>query len=198
VTRGRRAPERMDVEYLFEPFRMIDRKVFKVSRKSILIVDDHLMIREGASMFVHKERNLALRGAAASPAEALAGISMAQPDVAIVDLSLGGRSGLELLKILCTRFPKLPVVVYSVHEEIVYAQRAMADGANAYVNKSQPVTNLLAALHRAAAGGGRRLTVAAEPELCRIAVICRRKTPSTEENAYGQDVQGHGPLPEFA
>jgi DNA-binding NarL/FixJ family response regulator len=180
----------MKPEYLLEHDRMIKHKHSKVSRKRIFIVDDHPVIREGTSMIVNQEGDLVLCGAAATPAEALEGISKAQPDVAVVDLSLGGHSGLELLKILRAHFPKLPVVVYSMHEETVYAQRALANGACAYVTKRQPVTDLLAALRHAAAGGGRRSTADAEAESLRAVALPLGRLTDREQEVF--ELRGQG------
>jgi DNA-binding NarL/FixJ family response regulator len=124
----------------------------KTAKKRIYIVDDHPMIREGTAKVINAEPDLVLCGAVATAAEALAGIPKAKPDAVIVDLSLEGRSGLELVKTLRTHFPKLPVVVYTMHEEAIYAQRALADGACDYVTKQQPTTKLVAALHQAIGG----------------------------------------------
>jgi len=122
------------------------------TKKRIFIVDDHPMIREGTAKVINQESDLVLCGAVGTAAEAMAGIPKAKPDVVVVDLSLGGRSGLELVKFLREHFPKLPVVVYTMHEEALYAQRALTNGACGYVTKLQPTAQLLAALRQAASG----------------------------------------------
>ncbi|MCG3149915.1 MAG: DNA-binding transcriptional activator DevR/DosR [Verrucomicrobiae bacterium] len=124
----------------------------KPAKKRVFVVDDHPMIREGTAKVINQEPDLTLCGAVATAAEALGGIPRAKPDVVVVDLSLGGRSGLELLKSLRANFPKLPVVIYTMHEEALYAERARADGANAYVTKQQPTMVLLKALRQAVHG----------------------------------------------
>ena len=137
----------------------------KTAKKRVYIVDDHPMIREGIANVVNQEPDLVLCGAADSAAEALTGIAKAKPNVVIVDLSLGGRSGLELIKSLRAHYPKLPVVVYTMHEEALYAHRALADGAAAYVTKHQPTAQLLSALRRVANGDK-----APPPALCTTAL----------------------------
>lgn len=127
----------------------------KPTRKRIFIVDDHPMVREGTAAILREEPDLLLCGAVATPGEALAGIPKAKPDVAVVDLSLEGRSGLELIKCLRAHYPKLPVVVYTMHEENLYAQRAFDAGACDYVTKREPPARLIMALRRAGTDGAR-------------------------------------------
>ena len=139
----------------------------KPAQKRIFIVDDHPMIREGTAKVINLEPDLVLCGAVATATEALAGIPKAKPDVVIVDLSLEGRSGLELIKSLRSHFPKLPVVVYTMHEEAIYAHRALADGACGYVTKREPPIKLLTALRSAISGvkpGSRPSSARKEPE----------------------------------
>jgi DNA-binding NarL/FixJ family response regulator len=124
----------------------------KTAKKRVFIVDDHPMIREGTANVINMEPDMVLCGAVASAAEALTDIPKAKPDVVIVDLSLEGRSGLELIKCLRQHFPKVPVVVYTMHEQGLYAQRAIADGACGYVTKREPSSKLITTL-RSAAGG---------------------------------------------
>lgn len=121
----------------------------KTAKKRIFIVDDHPMIREGTASVINMQPDMFLCGAVASAAEALAHIPKAKPDIVIVDLSLEGRSGLELIKCLRQHFPKLPVVVYTMHEEAIYAQRAFAAGACVYVTKREASCRLIEALRRA-------------------------------------------------
>jgi DNA-binding NarL/FixJ family response regulator len=137
----------------------------KPTKKRIFIVDDHPMIREGTAKILNHEPDLVLCGSAATAAETMTGIPKAKPDAVIVDLSLEGRNGLELIKLLRSQYPKLPVVVYTMHEETLYAERALAAGAAGYVTKLQPTTALLAALRKAVGGGkpARRKTSAQLP-----------------------------------
>lgn len=121
----------------------------KTAKKRIFIVDDHPMVREGTAAVINAESDMTLCGAVATAAEALADIPKAKPDVVVVDLSLGGRSGLELIKCLRAHFPGIPVVVFTMHEEAIYAQRALADGASDYVTKREDPAKLIAALRRA-------------------------------------------------
>jgi DNA-binding NarL/FixJ family response regulator len=113
------------------------------------------MIREGTAAVINMEPDLVLCGTAATATEAFANIPKAKPDVIVVDLSLEGRSGLELIKSLRSHYPKLPVVVYTMHEEALYGERAAASGASGYVTKRQPSAKLLAAIRQVAHAGGR-------------------------------------------
>lgn len=125
----------------------------KPTKKRIFMVDDHPMIREGTARVINQEPDLTLCGAVGTAAEALVAIAKAKPDVVVVDLSLGGRSGLELIKSLHAQYPRLPLVVYTMHEESLYAQRALADGAQAYVTKREPPAKLIAELRHVLATG---------------------------------------------
>lgn len=103
----------------------------------ILIVDDHAVMREGIAAILTKEPDLEVCGEAESPSEALERLEAAAPDLAIVDLSLKEGSGLELIKDLHARRPDLPVLVLSMHDEAVYAERALHAGARGYLMKQE-------------------------------------------------------------
>ena len=122
----------------------------KTVRTRICIVDDHAMIREGTAAVINLQPDLVLCCAVATATDALAAIQKSKPDVVVVDLSLEGRSGLELIKCLRSHYPKLPVVVYTMHEEALYGQRAAASGASGYVTKRQSSKKLLAVIREVA------------------------------------------------
>ena len=119
----------------------------------VFVVDDHPLLREGSAALLGAQPDLEFCGAAADAAGALAGLAAARADVVVVDLNLEGRNGLELVKDLKARQPPLPVVVYTMYDENVYAERALRAGARGYVMKREPAANLLAAV-RTVAGGG--------------------------------------------
>jgi DNA-binding NarL/FixJ family response regulator len=121
----------------------------KTNKKRIFIVDDHPMIREGIANVINSEADMVLCGAAPTATEALTSIPKAKPDAVIVDLSLEGFSGLELIRHLRLRNPKLPLVAYTMHEEAIYAHRAVGAGATAYVTKRESTGKLLLALRQA-------------------------------------------------
>src|SRR5262249_19207238 len=114
----------------------------------VFLVDDHPLVRESLASLIERQDDLVVCGEAASAAAALAGIGSAKPDVAIVDLSLGGRSGLELTRDLKRMHPKVAVLVLSMHDEDVYAERALRAGARGYIMKREATKKVIAAIRR--------------------------------------------------
>ena len=105
--------------------------------KKILLVDDHPLVREGIATLIRAEPDLRISAEAGSAAEALQAIAEEMPDLLLLDISLPGTSGIELLKDLHVRYPRLLVLVLSMHEESVYAERALRAGANGYIMKQE-------------------------------------------------------------
>jgi DNA-binding NarL/FixJ family response regulator len=118
----------------------------------ILLVEDHPVTREGLARLLDFEGDLQVCGQCATAAEALQGAETLKPDLVIADISLVGRSGLELIKDLSYRCPSVAVLVLSTHDETVYAERALAAGAKGYVMKSEPIQRILAAIHEVLEG----------------------------------------------
>jgi DNA-binding NarL/FixJ family response regulator len=126
-------------------------------RRGVVIVDDHAIVREGLAELIRREPDLAIDGVAAASAEALSlfdacAESGSLPDVAIVDLSLGKDSGLELVKVIAQRYPKVSVVVLSMHDENLFAERSLRAGARGYVMKDAATDVLLNAVRTVLAG----------------------------------------------
>ena len=119
----------------------------------ILIVDDHPLMREGISKWVAYDPELAVCGEAGTVPEALKAIEEEQPDLILCDVALAGRSGLELLKEVAERWPQIPVVMLSMHDESVYALRALRAGARGYLMKDAGGAEILSALKQALGGG---------------------------------------------
>ncbi len=119
----------------------------------ILIVDDHAVVRAGVKKIFEELHGAADFGEAAGAAEALELARERDWDVVLLDLSLGGRSGLEVLKELKQLRPKLPVLILSMHAEEQYARRAFKAGAAGYVTKDSPREELLRAVKKVTAGG---------------------------------------------
>lgn len=119
---------------------------------SILLVDDHPIVRLGLSQLLELEPDLRVRWQAASVDEALAACASAEPDMAIVDISLGGESGVELIKKLSRLRPAMQILAMSMHDESLYAERALRAGARGYVMKHSAAKNIVAALRRIRAG----------------------------------------------
>lgn len=118
----------------------------------IVLVDDHQMFREGLAEVLSREKDLLVCGQAADRLQALAVIGSTHPDLALVDLTLSDSSGLELIKDLRARHPKLAVLVVSMHEESLFAARALAAGARGYLTKQQATGQLVQAIRRVLAG----------------------------------------------
>ena len=114
--------------------------------KRLLIVDDHPLFRKGLAELIHSDANFAVCGEADNAAEAMEVIRKLHPDMAIVDLSLPGANGIELIKNIRAEFPSLPVLVLSMHDESLYALRALRAGADGYVMKHEAMANVIQAI----------------------------------------------------
>lgn len=121
-------------------------------KHGVFIVDDHPLVREGLTNLINRQSDLVVCGEAKDSPEAMAGISKERPDVAIIDISLANESGLELIKHLVKQFPQLAVVVLSMHDEALYAERALRAGARGYVMKHETSKSVLASIRRVLAG----------------------------------------------
>jgi DNA-binding NarL/FixJ family response regulator len=116
--------------------------------KRIVIVDDHPLFRKGLAELIHSEKNhFAVCGEAGNAAEAMEVIRKLKPELAIVDLSLPGANGIELIKNIRAEFAKLPILVLSMHDESLYAVRALRAGADGYVMKHEAMANVIHAVH---------------------------------------------------
>ena len=124
----------------------------KDNKSKILVVDDHPMIREGLVRLVDNEQDLAICGQADDALEALKAISETKPDVVVVDISLKNSSGIELMKSIKAQYPKLPVLILSMHNEALYAERALRAGAMGYIMKQEASEKLLAAIRHVLCG----------------------------------------------
>ena len=118
----------------------------------ILIVDDHPLFREGLRGLIDREPGLRVCGEAADAAEAVRLVRESEPDLAIVDISLGNTSGIDLVKTLKAEHAELPLLVVSMHDESLYAERALRAGAMGYVMKHEPPKVFKAAIQRVLSG----------------------------------------------
>ena len=114
----------------------------------VFVVDDHPIVRQGLALMINQEPDLAVCGEAEDMHLALASMAAVQPDIVIVDISLNGPDGLDLLKHIRQRSPALPVLILSMHDELVYAERALRAGANGYIMKQEATDKVLVALRR--------------------------------------------------
>lgn len=118
------------------------------AKSRIFLVDDHAMFREGLRQLIEREPDMTVVGDEPDAAAALAGIATAAPDLVIVDISLGGGSGIELIKSIKNQYEDLPVLVVSMHEESLYAERALRAGAMGYVMKHEPSKTVKTAVRK--------------------------------------------------
>ncbi|HLJ90184.1 MAG TPA: response regulator transcription factor [Candidatus Angelobacter sp.] len=114
----------------------------------IFLVDDHPLIRQGLRLLINGEDDLSICGEADESCPALQSILITRPDGLIVDISLNGPDGLELVKDVRGRFSALPILVLSMYDELIYAERALRAGANGYIMKQEASQKVLLAIRR--------------------------------------------------
>lgn len=119
----------------------------------VLIVDDHPYVRQGLAALVSGQRDLVVCGEAADASEALSLVESTKPDVAIVDISLQGSNGIDLIAELKERYSSIRVLVSSIHDESLYAQRSLDAGASGYVEKQEASLEMITAIRCVLAGG---------------------------------------------
>lgn len=121
--------------------------------KRILLVDDHPVMRYGLAQLIQAEDDLEVCGEAGSAAEALTRIEELLPDLAIVDMTLPDRNGLELIKEIVARFEEVATLVVSMHDESLYAERVLRAGGRGYIMKEEAASKLIEAIRRVLSGG---------------------------------------------
>ncbi len=114
--------------------------------KRIVIIDDHPIVRKGFAQLINREADLAVVGEAEDHWSAQAVIEETKPDLALVDLTLKESDGLELIKIINVQYPEVKTMVISLHDERVYAERALRAGAKGYIMKSEATENVMTAI----------------------------------------------------
>ncbi len=124
----------------------------EVPKRRVLVVDDHPIVRQGLSLMINREPDLVVCGEAEEAMGAMHVLTSSHPDVMIVDISLTGPDGIDLLKNIRISHPTLPVLILSMHDEMVYAERALRAGANGYIMKQEATENVLIALRRLLSG----------------------------------------------
>jgi DNA-binding NarL/FixJ family response regulator len=122
-------------------------------KRSVFLVDDHPLMRQGLSLLINQQQDLEVCGWAEDAETALHAIANNRPGMMIVDISLGATDGLDLLKTVRSFDGALPVLILSMHDESVYAERALRAGANGYIMKQQATEEVLAAVRRILKGG---------------------------------------------
>ena len=149
----------------------------------VVVVDDHPIVRKGLTQLLNEQPDLAVCGEADSPQAALALIQAERPDIALVDLSLGQESGLELVKKVAASYAEVRLLVLSMRDEMLYAERALQAGASGYIMKNEAVRDLLTAVRRVLSG---KTYVSRPPD------IRPRAGPLRSRERATADIQGDG------
>ena len=124
----------------------------ELTKRRVVIVEDHPMFREQLRLLIDKEDDLTVCGEADNVADALALIDRLRPDLAIIDITLKGSGGLDLLKDLRSHQIELPVLVLSMHDESLYAERALRAGARGYITKQEASAKVMTAIREVLSG----------------------------------------------
>ncbi len=124
----------------------------KVAKIRVLVVDDHPIVREGLTSLINRQPDLTCCGEAGTIPEAQKALETKAVDLLLLDLRMGATDGLENIKALTARFPKVPILVISQFDEATYAERTLRAGARGYVMKEQATTELLGAIRQVIAG----------------------------------------------
>jgi DNA-binding NarL/FixJ family response regulator len=125
----------------------------KPIQRGILLVDDHPLLLEGLERLINAEPGIRVCGMAGDVQQALKMVETGKPDLVITDLTLPGRNGLELIKDLAATHPEIPIIVLSMHDEMIYAERVLRAGGRGYVMKDTPPESLLEAIRVVLDGG---------------------------------------------
>jgi len=118
------------------------------AKKKVLVVDDHPLLRQGLALLINQQQDMHVCGEAEEAHAAMQSIAEKNPDIIILDISLKGPDGLELLKGIRAVHPDLPVLILSMHDEAIYAERALRARANGYIMKQEATEKVLVALRR--------------------------------------------------
>ena len=130
----------------------ISKKLSGISKRKIFVIDYHPIVRKGLSQLINQERDLLLCGEASNIMHALPSINRCSPDMVIFDISLGPVSGLKLIEELCHQHPQLPVLILSMYNEEIYAERCLRAGAKGYIMKQEAPDKLLLAMRKVLKG----------------------------------------------
>jgi len=129
---------------------MIAKTQMSVQAKKcrVLLVDDHPIVRQGLALLIDREADLSVCGEAEGAHSAYHAIETLRPDIVVLDISLSGPDGLDVLKEIRMKTGSLPVLILSMHDESIYAERAMRAGANGYIMKQEATEKVLVAIRR--------------------------------------------------
>lgn len=124
----------------------VSDQVAPLVKRSVLVIDDHPLMRQGLAMLINQQGDMHVCGEAEEMRVAMQCIVQMQPDIVVLDISLKGPDGLELLKAIRATDPNLPVLVLSMHDEAIYAERALRARANGYIMKQEATEKVLVAI----------------------------------------------------
>jgi DNA-binding NarL/FixJ family response regulator len=120
----------------------------QTKKHRVLLVDDHPIVRQGLALLIDRENDLSVCGEAEGAHSAFHAIATLRPDIVVLDISLSGPDGLDVLKEIRAKTTHLPVLILSMHDESIYAERAMRAGANGYIMKQEATEKVLIAIRR--------------------------------------------------
>jgi DNA-binding NarL/FixJ family response regulator len=122
------------------------------AKSRILLVDDHAVVRFGISQLINRQPDLEVCGEEEDAARAMTAITALKPDLVVADISLKDSSGLELMRNIKAQYPKLPVLIFSIHDEAVYGEMAFRAGALGYLMKGEPMEKVLLSIRKILSG----------------------------------------------
>jgi DNA-binding NarL/FixJ family response regulator len=122
------------------------------AKNRVLIVDDHPLFREGLRQMIERYQDLVVCGEMPDAEQAVNSLAELKPDLVMVDISLGGTNGLDLIKLIKDKDEELPILVVSMHDESLYAERSLRAGAMGYVMKHEPADTVHAAINKVLGG----------------------------------------------
>jgi len=156
------------------------------TRARVLVVDDHPVLRRGVAQIINGERDLVVCGEADSAAATLGAITKFQPDILLLDLRLGAGGGLSLVRDVKAAHPKLPILVLSMHDEFLYAERVLRAGAMGFVMKQESADHIVQAI-RVVLGGRTYLSEKMTQEMLQRVRVTPQRATSTSELATLSD-----------
>jgi len=135
-----------------ETMSIVKSQSSALKRRRIMIVDDHPVVREGLVQQINRERDLEVCAQAGNASQALEAVQKVKPDLVLADINLPGRSGLELIRDIRALAPKLPVLVLSIHDESMFAERVLRAGGRGYISKQAGPEKIAKAIRRVLSG----------------------------------------------
>lgn len=126
--------------------------LIQIEKKTIFIVDDHPLIRQGIAQLIDRESDMLVVGEAGDMEEALQTIKKVNPHLVIVDINLKGSSGIELTTTLLALYPKILILIISMHDESLYVERVLKAGAKGYLMKDEATTHVITAIRKVLSG----------------------------------------------